>query len=227
MVAQMVTPGNRVADIGCDHGYVSIYIVLHSITNKVIAMDVNKGPLQKAQDNIEEYHVSKEIETRLSDGGKELKEGEVDTIIISGMGGTLMSRILNESSQVVYSCSELILQPQSEIHLVRRTVQNCGFSIIYEEMLVEDGKYYTGIKASRNSKIKDIPLYTETDYRYGRYLLEKRDMVLNEYLLQEYSKIENVIKELGQSFSEKGKLRTKELQHELEYIREGLKYYEM
>ena len=223
----MVTPGNRVADIGCDHGYVSIYIVLNKIADKVIAMDINKGPLGKAQGNIKKYSLSHQIETRLSDGGKELREGEVDTVIIGGMGGALMSRILDESHKVIDSCKELILQPQSEIHLIRKAVLNMGFKIIYEEMLVEDEKYYVGIKALKSAEQKADNKYTETNYRYGRYLLEKRDPVLNRYLLDEYKKTENIIKELNHSFSEQGKLREVELLQDIEYIREGLKYYEM
>ena len=86
-VASMVTPGNILADIGTDHGYVPIALVQRERIPKAIAMDINKGPLQRAKDNIVLYHMEEYIETRLSDGVEALLEGEVDTILIAGMGG--------------------------------------------------------------------------------------------------------------------------------------------
>ena len=80
----------KVADVGCDHGYVSIYLVTHGIAKECIAMDVRSGPLSGAKDNIDEYGLSDSIRTRLSDGVKELKQGEADALVIAGMGGNLM-----------------------------------------------------------------------------------------------------------------------------------------
>lgn len=227
MVAQMVTPGYIVADIGCDHGYISIYLIQNKIAAKVIAMDVNKGPLQKAQENVETYSLSEYIETRLSDGGKELIRGEVDSVVIAGMGGILMSRILKECDTVIDSCKELILQPQSEIHLVRRQIRTMGYQIVQEEMLMEEGKYYIAIKASKLSRTLCSREYSEFDDLYGSFLLEKRHPVFKEYLFKEYRAKENIIKELSQIATEKSKIRIEELSRDMEYIKEGLQYYEM
>ena len=93
-VADMVTPGGRIADIGTDHGYVPIYLVEQNKTDHAIAMDVRKGPLARAGENIVRFGCSDRIETRLSDGLAMLKPGEADTVIIAGMGGLLSIRIL-------------------------------------------------------------------------------------------------------------------------------------
>ena len=93
-VAAMVTKGNIVCDVGCDHGYVSIYLVREKISPRVIAMDVRPGPLAQAKEHILMYGLSDYIETRLSDGVDALNEGEADTLILAGMGGRLMEGIL-------------------------------------------------------------------------------------------------------------------------------------
>ena len=102
-VAALVPTGTCVADIGTDHGYVPIFLVEQGIVRKAVAMDVNRGPLERARIHITEKGLSDRIETRLSDGLKKLNVGEVDTIIAAGMGGGLIIRILEEGREIVNS----------------------------------------------------------------------------------------------------------------------------
>ncbi|WP_313127926.1 class I SAM-dependent methyltransferase [Anaerocolumna sp.] len=146
-VADSVTKGNRVADVGCDHAYISIYLIRQNIAPGVIAMDVNKGPLERGRENIERLGLDSRIETRLSDGLHKLNPGEADTILIAGMGGALTVRILEEGLASVKKCKELVLQPQSELAFVRKFIEQIEFEIVAEQMLIDDGKYYTIIKA--------------------------------------------------------------------------------
>ena len=95
-VSSMVTPGGMLADIGTDHGYVPISLVQRKKVKRAIAMDVNIGPLQRANEHIREFKLEEYIETRLSDGVEKLEVGEVDSILIAGMGGELVIRILTE-----------------------------------------------------------------------------------------------------------------------------------
>lgn len=150
-VADFVTEGNRVADIGCDHAYTSIYLMENQIASHVIAMDINKGPLERAKKNIKLAGLESYIETRLSNGADKLEPEEVDTILIAGMGGNLMVNILSNRKPVIDEVSELILQPQSEIFLVRKYLEEIGFDIIEESMLIDEGKYYVIIKAVNKS----------------------------------------------------------------------------
>ena len=219
-VAEFVTKGSRVADIGCDHAHTSIYLIENGIAASTIAMDVNKGPLERAKENIRRFGYEDKITTRLSDGAKELEPGEVDTLLISGMGGLLINKILSESIEVVKAAKELILQPQSEIALVRKYIHELGFSIEEETMLVEDEKYYVAIKAKNINKTETYD--REIYYRYGKVLLEKKSLVLEQFLKNGKASYEKIIEDISHSESEKTKERCRELQEELVFIEEAL-----
>ena len=141
-IADMVTEGNRLVDVGCDHGYLPVYLIQQKKIPSAIAMDVRKGPLSRAQEHIRQYGLEEYIQTRLSDGLEGLKAGEGDTLVIAGMGGPLMERILTDGRSVRNSFSELILQPQSDIPHFRRFIQSEGWEITEEKMVEEDGKFY-------------------------------------------------------------------------------------
>ena len=92
-VASLVTEGGKVADVGCDHGFVSVYLIQNGIAGKVIAMDVNKGPLARAKEHVQAYEMESSVDLRLSDGlSLVTKEDAVDTVILAGMGGRLMQQ---------------------------------------------------------------------------------------------------------------------------------------
>lgn len=120
-VAGFVGKGCVLADVGCDHGYIPIYLLQKEQIPKAIAMDVNEGPLLRAKAHIREWGLENYIETRLSDGVQALKRGEVQSVVIAGMGGPLMEKILLEGREVLLEISELILQPQSEIAHFRKS----------------------------------------------------------------------------------------------------------
>lgn len=141
-VVGLVKPCDKVADIGCDHGYIAMELIRRHICNHVIAMDINHGPLETAKSNIRDYEMQDYIVTRLSDGTKALQQGEVDGIICAGMGGRLIMHILTEGKSLVQDMQQLILQPQSEIAEVRSFLREAGFRIEKEDMVCEDGKYY-------------------------------------------------------------------------------------
>lgn len=141
-VVGLVEPCDRIADIGCDHGYVAMELVRRRICNTVIAMDINQGPLEQAKSNIREYGMQEHISTRLSDGVEALEPGEVDGIVCAGMGGRLMINILTQGKEIVSQMQQFVLQPQSEIDEVRSFLRESGFMIDKEDMVFEDGKYY-------------------------------------------------------------------------------------
>lgn len=198
-VADMVTSGNRVADIGCDHAYIAIYLLMNRISPSVVAMDINQGPLDRAKENIVKYGVEDKISIRKSDGLMKLNTGEVDTILIAGMGGRLMIQILASRMNVVSAAKELVLQPQSEIYFVRKTLKEWGFHIINENMLKDDGKYYVVMKVRINSLGEDDKEYrlSKPEHIYfGKLLLEERNPVLLEHLQSERQMYKKIYDEL-------------------------------
>ena len=182
-------------------------------------MDVNQGPLIRATEHIKEQNLEAYIDTRLSDGLTALSPDEVDSVVIAGMGGNLMIRILTEGSAVADTLSELILQPQSEVEEVRRFLIQSGWQISDEDMVEEDGKYYFLMKAVPQRKKdadaessmrrkqdarlnlsasaeKNLHMATEADYRYGTLLIARKHPVLLEYLYREERLCEQIYRSL-------------------------------
>lgn len=221
-IADYVTVGKRAADIGCDHGWVSIYLAGQGISPAVIAMDVGKGPLERAKEHILAYHMGDRIETRRSDGMAALEPGEVDAVIIAGMGGPLMMRILAEGASVTADLDELILSPQSEQEEVRRFLTDHGWAIVREEMLLDEGKYYTVMKAERGEANEK----TAADFRYGWYGIEKKDPVLYQYLKKEQAAKEKILEDIRGTDTPSCRERAGELLEELAVIREAVRRME-
>lgn len=197
-VADMVTVGNRVCDVGCDHGFVPIYLVQQGKSPQVLAMDLREGPLQAAKEHVAAYGLAGQVETRLSDGLHNYNIGEADTLICAGMGGGLMLRILEAEQEKTHSFRELILQPQSEIERFRRFLRENGYEILDEEILEEDGKFYQVIRASgRDIRIGEESTGTcNLKDRYGPILLHKRTTVFLSFLEREAALLEEILMNL-------------------------------
>lgn len=195
-VCNMLKEGKVAADVGTDHGYSAIYLVQEHICERAIAMDVRKGPLGRAQENVRKYNLEDRIETRLSDGLDALKPGEADCMIAAGMGGPLMIHILDEGRAIVPEMKECILQPQSEIAMVRKYVWEHGFSIEEEQMVLEEGKFYPIMRVVPGRK-QSVPeeLY-ELYAQYGQFLLDSKNLVLGQFLYRELNHMRQLTERL-------------------------------
>ena len=218
-VASMVTAGNCLADVGTDHGYVPIYLYERNVIPRAIAMDVNKGPLERAALHIAESGMKEAIETRLSDGLTALKPGEADSVVIAGMGGPLIIRILSAHPEITESLKELILQPQSEISEVRIWLYEQGYEIIEEHMVFEDGKYYPMFKAVKNLEAKKL---TDLEYNNGKLSVLGEPEVLRAYLVREIANKQNILQKLSEETTEKSKGRAMEIKALLAELEEML-----
>ncbi len=219
--------GRTAADIGCDHAFVSVYLVKEKGFEKVVAMDVKKGPLEIAEKNINLYGVDDKIDIRLSNGFEKLKPGEVDTAIIAGMGGALMVDILQNGRAHTEGGINLILQPQSEPEKVRKYLTDIDYVIVDESMLIDEEKYYTVIKALSKTNITKIDSamlepYSEAELLYGRILIEKKDKILKQYLEERTGKNENIISSLQKAGTENALEKLSELEHENNVINDAL-----
>lgn len=218
-VASAVSYCDVMADIGTDHGFVPIYLVKKGVCKKALAMDVNKGPLARADEHIRAEGLSDLIQTRLSNGLEKLNPGEVNSLVIAGMGGDLMAKILTAGTHVLHPVGsfapELILQPQSEWYKVRRCLHREGYRIVWEDFLYEEGKYYLVIKAMPG----EDRVYSETDEIYSKLLVESGHPVFFEYLKKELDKKEQIMERLQAEKPEKQAARINELNDEIAMIR--------
>lgn len=137
--AGFVKPGDRIADIGCDHGYLSIYLLKNNIAVSAIAADINEMPLASAKRNAERFSVGDKIRFYLSDGVKSIPR-EFDTLICAGMGADTMVSILASAPWLEDKQYRLILQCQSKTHLLRQYLSSHGFSI-HRETVLRDGRF--------------------------------------------------------------------------------------
>lgn len=222
-VAAMVEPCRTAADVGCDHGYVAMELVEKGIVRQMIAMDVRKGPLARAEENVRQRQLQARIACRLSDGLEALSPGEADSIIIAGLGGPLMIHILERGSNHRLGTEALILQPQSDIPAVRRYLHRIDYEIVKESMVFEDEKYYVIMKGKPQT---DRLAWNAVEYQYGRDLLRQRSPILYQYLKKEYQQLAGLRTRLEGMETAKALQRLRELDQQLSWNQEAQNYYE-
>lgn len=224
-LVNMVSEGRRVCDVGCDHGWVSIYLVQNGMADKVYAMDVRTGPLERAKEHIARYQLEGVIETRLSDGLTNLRSGEADTMICAGMGGPLMMKILTDGREKAKIMKELILQPQSEVALFRKFLREEGYKIVAEDMVLEDGKFYPMMKV-KPMELQDCLRSDGEDQElwdtYGEYLLKEKHPILRQYLLKGKEQAQSLLQHLKEKAT--ASERILQLQKELELLEKAMGY---
>jgi len=227
-IAAMVTPGNTLVDVGCDHGYLPIYLLKKGLIRGALACDINKGPLMAAQKNIEHYGLDEmSITTRLSAGLAKVRPGDGQTLVIAGMGGKLIISILSDDPETFHSFEDVILSPQSDIDEVRSFVNRDGYIIADESLVKEDGKYYfimRIVKADNGTSgddNRDCPVYTELERKYGPCLIARRDPLLMEYLQKSLSNLESILEHLrsNKDHPDRTRDRIEELEREISGIK--------
>lgn len=237
-VAGLAGSCKTVADVGTDHGYIPVHLVLSQQAEKAIAMDVNSGPLRRAEEHILQYGLEKQIETRLSDGLAALKPGEADVIVAAGMGGALMQRILAQGRELAQKAGRLVLQPQSEVMAFRQFLFTGGYQITAEDMVLEDGKFYPVIAAQYIGCEKDaapLSLVHESQHnpedssilrqshriacKFGPILLQQRHPVLQQFLLRQQQQKQKILGQLQANAKQDATGRRQELLEELKDIR--------
>ena len=222
-VADMIQPCDAVGDIGCDHAFVSIYLVEQHRAKRVIASDVRRGPITIAKRNIEAMNLSDQIEIRMGDGLDTIVPGEVNAVVLAGKGGMLMIDILERGEEVVTRCDQLVLQPQSDIEKVRRYLAEKGYHLADEQMLIDAGKYYNLLDVRVHEMVqKDeydcSKLADDWCYMYGGSLLRKKDPVLRSWLVKRRDTTAGLINSLSGKNTENAAKRLKTVKAEQKTI---------
>lgn len=205
-IANMVEKGSTLLDVGTDHAYIPIYLCQSQTIQRAIASDISKGPVENAKNNVKNHCLQDKIDVRLGDGLKTTtKQDLVDTCIIAGMGGSLITKILEQSKELVDTFSNLILQPQKSQDKVRKYLHKIKFKIVKDEMFIDDDRIYTLIVAKKGTE----DLYTEEEYLFGKYEIQKKCPILKEYISLEMYKMEKVLNQIKQSSSDFAKIESK------------------
>lgn len=186
-IASLVPNGARVCDVGTDHARLPIYLKQSGIANTVIATDLNEKPLKNAEGNIRESGVTG-ISLRLCDGLSGVQKSEVDTVIVAGIGGEVISGILNNCLWLKADGIILILQPTTSPEMLRKFLVNNGFDIINETPVYENGKIYSIIKARFSGNCSYPP---ESFYYIGK--IPKTDAGIT-YIQKQQKRIFDYIK---------------------------------
>ena len=202
-LADFVPQGCRVADIGTDHGYLAVALLKQKRASFVVAGDKNRGPYEAAKRTANENAMTDDqISVRLGDGLAVLQPGEVDTVCIAGMGGVLMSTILEAHPEITASLGTLVLQPMNGAAELREWLYDHAWHITDENIVIDDGRIYEVIQAQTGSRKKPGPL----DLLVGPKLWQKKPPLLRhhiEALLFQQRRILNGMEKSDQAKSDK------------------------
>ena len=218
LIADMVPACEVMADIGTDHGYLPIDLVQSGKVGKAYAMDINKGPLAKADANIQDADLQSRVTTMLSDGMAHLPE-DVQVVVIAGMGGMLIGSILESEQKKLNQLSHLVLSPHLHVVEMRKKVHALHWCIAKEHMVEDAEKYYTVMTCEPRTES-----YSQIEYQYGRQLMILRDPVWLKYMAFKYEKLKKIAMGLRNKNTENTRTRLLEIEAELREIEEVTQY---
>lgn len=193
-IASLVSKGKKIADIGTDHGYIPVYLLNKGTIPFAILADVNKGPLENARKEVKYNNLIDKTDLRLGSGIEVLKKDEVDEIIIAGMGGILISELLEANKEVAHSVDKLILQPMQAQEELRKYLLGNGYEIVNEVLVKEDFRIYEIIETKYTGK--NTILEDEIYFEVSKKLIENNDPLLKEFIDKKIYKYNSIIKKL-------------------------------
>ncbi|WP_088035757.1 tRNA (adenine(22)-N(1))-methyltransferase [Evansella clarkii] len=222
-VASFVDKGAYVADIGSDHAYLPVYLIKNGIAKKAIAGEVNEGPLQSAIKQVKKHGLENKIQPRLGSGLSVIKGEAPDTVVIAGMGGPLISQILEEGKEDLEAVRKLILQPNVAADSVRRWLIENEWKLTQEAIMEEDGHIYEILTAEKGDPLALYSENTEKEIWLGPLLLKEKNSAFKKKWNRELRQLENIRIQLDKA-SDSGELldRKKEVEKKAGWIKEEL-----
>ncbi|WP_423407427.1 tRNA (adenine(22)-N(1))-methyltransferase [Heyndrickxia sp. MSNUG] len=197
-VANNIPQGARLADIGSDHAYLPCNVVKKGIVPVAIAGEVAEGPYQSALEQVHSENLAEEISVRKGDGLDVIQPGEVDCITIAGMGGTLISNILDRGKTKLDGVNRLVLQPNVGSFSVRSWLIDNGWVLMKEEILKEDGKIYEILVAERGEPLRPYQHKNlEEGILFGPFLMGEKSLIFKEKWNQEKKNWERILSQLN------------------------------
>lgn len=186
ILARWTPVGCRFADVGTDHAYLPVWLILNGVLDRAIASDLRKGPLERAAQTAQRYGVADRVDLRLCDGLTGLEPGEADVIAIAGMGGETIAHILAQAPWTRQEGTALLLQPMSTQPELRRWLLEQGYTIVQEQLACQDGSLYAAFKVRPG---RDRPM-TPAELWAGR---QSRDPLRGRWLEQQLDKVRRAL----------------------------------
>ena len=220
--AELVAPGARVYDVGCDHGYLGIYLLTQGLAAHVVASDLRPKPLERARENARRFGVSEQMDFVCCNGLEAMDGSQGDTIVIAGMGGDAIAGILEDCPWVRTGAYRLILQPQSSGNDLRRYLGNRGFQILQERLVRDGGFVYSVMDCAYGG---GQPLSPGEQY-LSPQLLEQGGELLEIYLEHVLNGLQKAVTGLRSSRNPKDAGRLPYYESALEEVQEMRKRYD-
>ena len=212
-VARQIPAGLRVADVGTDHGYLPVYLVVNDIAPKVIASDRGKRPLDSARQLISLLSLENQIDVRLGDGLSVLQPDEAEVICLAGMGGVAIKEIISAGLPLAQAAKRLVLQPQRNVPAVRRFLVANGFKIVAEDLADDDGFYYEIIAVEPG-----LMELTEQEADFGPLLLRDGHPLFKDFLILKETDLTQLLAAMADNNSKDSLQRKKQLEEEISRI---------
>lgn len=217
-IAEHVDKCESVADIGTDHGYIPIYLVKEGICKKAIASDINKGPIEKAKVNVAFEGVSDKVKCLLGPGLNPLKVGEVNGVILAGMGGNLTRDILLADMDKVKKYDFIILQPAQNPEVLREFLYKNDYEIIDEDLIKDEGRFYELFKVKYNENSEKLVFEDELEYEVSTLLREKGHPLFKEFIEEKISRCETILSFIKED-TEAAKKRKSDLEEKINKLK--------
>lgn len=222
-IAKHIPKASFFADIGSDHAYLPTYVCLNDLNSRAIAGEVNIGPFKKAKEVVDTYNLENRIDVRLGDGLAVLDSDEPDTIVIAGMGGKLIKKILTENLTKTLKINTLILQPNLDADILRKWFIKYNYDLINEKIIEENNHFYEILVANKISEedVYDENINIEKQIYFGPILLKDRSLEFCKKWTEEKLKLNRIIKEMQQA-KEINYVKLNQFEKKLNWIEEVL-----
>jgi tRNA (adenine22-N1)-methyltransferase len=221
IVADFIPNGYKLADIGSDHAYLPCFVVKKGIVPFAIAGEVVEGPYQSALRQVFEEELTERISVRKGNGLEVIEVGEVDCITIAGMGGSLISTILETGKEKLSTVKRLILQPNISAMSIRQWLIENGWELVDEKIVEEDDKIYEVLVAEQGNPLNSYKKDLQKSLLMGPFLLEVQNEVFKKKWQEEKRNWKRILAQLAQANqSEEVRLKMNDLNNKIKMVEE-------
>lgn len=214
-LAAMVDNGDRIADIGTDHAYLPIELIKSGKITYAIASDIAKGPLDNAKKDVQEASLENQIDIRLGAGLSTVSDqDQIDTVIIAGMGGKLITQILDDAWQNKLRFKSLVLEPNVGECGVRKWLTEHSYKITAEQIIAESGHIYELIKAIKSQKKSNL---SAAELYFGPFLLREKNNIFKQKWRGQLKYHQSLLTNLNKA-KNKDLVHIQQVEHEIKMI---------